>query len=41
MSADDFLESEVAIVAAATAAFFSAPVRESARQGAVYGMAAC
>lgn len=39
MAADDFMESEVAIAAAATAALFSPRVREVARKGAVYGVA--
>ncbi len=39
MAADDFMESEVAIAAAATAALCSPRVREVARKGAVYGMA--
>jgi hypothetical protein len=39
MAADDFMESEVAIAAAATAALFSPRVREVVRKGAVYGMA--
>jgi len=39
MAADDFMESEVAIAAAATAALLSPRVREVARRGAVYGVA--
>jgi hypothetical protein len=39
MAADDFLESEVALVAGATAAILSPRVREVLRTGAVYGTA--
>jgi len=39
MAAEDFMESEVALAAAATAALFSPRVREVARRGAVYGVA--
>jgi hypothetical protein len=38
MAADDFMESEVAIAAAATATMFSPRVREVARKGAAYGV---
>jgi hypothetical protein len=39
MAAEDFMESEVALAAAATAALLSPRVREVARKGAVYGVA--
>jgi hypothetical protein len=39
MAADDFMESEVAIAAAATAALLSPRVRDVARKSAVYGVA--
>ncbi len=39
MALDDFLESEVAIAAAAAAAIFSPRVRGALRKGAVYGVA--
>jgi hypothetical protein len=39
MAAEDFMESEVALAAAATAAVFSPRVREVVRKGAVYGVA--
>lgn len=39
MALDDFVESEVAIAVAATAAIFSPKVRGVLRQGAVYGLA--
>lgn len=38
MAMDDYLESEVAIAVAATAAVFSPPVRRVLRRGAVYGL---
>jgi hypothetical protein len=39
MAADDYLDSEVALVAGATAAILSSRVREVLRTGAVYGTA--
>jgi hypothetical protein len=39
MAVDDFLTSEVAIAAGATAALLSAEVRRAVRKGAVYGTA--
>jgi hypothetical protein len=39
MAAEDFMESEVALAVAATAALFSPRVRGVVRQGAVYGVA--
>lgn len=39
MAVEDFLESEVAIAIAATAAAISPPVRRVLRRGAVYGIA--
>ncbi len=39
MAVEDFLESEVAVAVAATAAIFSPPVRKVLRRGAVYGLA--
>ncbi len=39
MALEDYLESEVAIAVAATAAVFSPPVRRVLRRGAVYGLA--
>ncbi len=39
MALDDFMESEVALAVAATAAVFSPKVRGVLRQGAVYGLA--
>jgi hypothetical protein len=39
MALDDFLEPEVAIVAAVTAAVASPPVRKVLRRGLVYGLA--
>ena len=39
MAAEDFMESEVALAAAATAAIFSPRVRDVMRKGAVYGVA--
>ena len=39
MALEDYMESEVAIAVAATAAIFSPPVRRVLRRGAVYGLA--
>ena len=39
MALDDFMEPEVAVTAAVTAAVFSPPVRRFIRRGLVYGMA--
>ena len=39
MAVDDYLDSEVAVVAAATAAVFSPQVRGAMRKGLVYGTA--
>ena len=39
MGLDDFVESEVAVAVAATAAVLSPRVRRLARSGAVYGLA--
>jgi hypothetical protein len=39
MGLDDFLEPEVAVVVAVTAAIASPPVRKAMRRGAVYGLA--
>jgi hypothetical protein len=39
MAVDDFVESEVAVAVAATAAVLSPPVRRVLRRGAVYGVA--
>jgi hypothetical protein len=39
MALDDYLESEVAVAVAATAAVLSPPVRRVLRRGAVYGLA--
>ncbi len=39
MDLDDFLEPEVAIAVAVTAAIASPPVRKVVRKGAVYGLA--
>jgi hypothetical protein len=39
MAAEDFMESEVALAAAATAALLSPRVRDVVRKGAVYGVA--
>jgi hypothetical protein len=39
MELDDFLETEVGVAVAATAALFSPRVRKALRQGAVYGVA--
>jgi hypothetical protein len=39
MAMDDYMESEVAVAVAATAAVLSPPVRRVLRRGAVYGLA--
>lgn len=39
MALDDYLEPEIAVTAAVTAAIFSPPVRKLLRRGAVYGIA--
>ena len=39
MAFDDYIESEVAVAVAATAAIFSPRVRRMLRRGAVYGVA--
>lgn len=39
MALDDYLEPEVMIAVAATAALTSPPVRKAVRKGAVYGLA--
>lgn len=39
MALEDFMEPEVAVTAAVTAAVFSPPVRRVIRRGLVYGMA--
>jgi len=39
MAVEDFVESEVAVAVAATAAILSPPVRSVLRRGAVYGLA--
>jgi hypothetical protein len=39
MALDDYMEPEVAVVVAVTAAVASPPVRKALRKGAVYGLA--